>query len=100
MLQQQANTRTNQMAVISIATGVASWVLLPIIGAVVAVVTGHIARREIRQTGESGDGLAIIGLVLGYAHLLVALLIVGFILLFLFGALAFVIGSGGAHPPQ
>lgn len=99
-MQQPAAPGTNQMAVISLATGVASWVLLPVIGAVVAVVTGHIARREIRQTGESGDGLAIIGLVLGYAHLIVAFLILALILLFVFGALAFIVGSGTAHPAQ
>jgi hypothetical protein len=31
-----------------------------------AVVLGHLARHEIRRTGESGDGLALTGLVLGW----------------------------------
>ena len=30
------------------------------------MVCGHIARRQIRQTAERGDGLATGGLVLGY----------------------------------
>jgi hypothetical protein len=31
-----------------------------------AVVLGHMARAEIRRTGEQGDGLAVAGLVLGW----------------------------------
>lgn len=34
--------------------------------AIPAVILGHLARREIRRTGEQGDGLAVAGLVLGY----------------------------------
>ncbi|MFC5928189.1 DUF4190 domain-containing protein [Cryobacterium melibiosiphilum] len=33
----------------------------------VAVITGHIALSQIKKTGEKGRGLAIGGLVLGYA---------------------------------
>jgi Domain of unknown function (DUF4190)/Domain of unknown function (DUF1707) len=31
-----------------------------------AVILGHLARQQIRRTGERGDGMAIAGLVLGY----------------------------------
>jgi hypothetical protein len=31
-----------------------------------AVILGHMARSEIRQTGKRGDGMALAGLVLGY----------------------------------
>ncbi|MFD6157534.1 DUF4190 domain-containing protein [Nocardia sp. NPDC060256] len=31
-----------------------------------AIPLGHIARSEIRTTGEQGDGLAIAALILGY----------------------------------
>ncbi|NOK62593.1 MAG: DUF4190 domain-containing protein [Chloroflexi bacterium AL-W] len=46
------------------------------IGAIVAVVTGHMARREIRNSGGalSGDGMAIAGLALGYSQLVIAAL--------------------------
>jgi hypothetical protein len=30
------------------------------------VILGHIARRQIRETGENGDGMALAGLILGY----------------------------------
>jgi len=64
---------TNQMAAISLGFGIGQ-VLLPVVGGLVAIVTGHLARREIRQTGEAGDGLAVTGLVLGYVGVLLPLL--------------------------
>ncbi|MFE0461219.1 DUF1707 and DUF4190 domain-containing protein [Kitasatospora sp. NPDC058965] len=48
-----------------------------------AVITGHIARTQIRRTKEGGDGMATAGLVLGY------LSVAGWALLFLLGVFAF-----------
>jgi hypothetical protein len=49
------------------------WNALAIIAFVLAfvvppggIVCGHIARGQIRSTGEQGDGLALAGLILGY----------------------------------
>ena len=66
-------TQTSTMAVFSLVLGVLSWILLPIIGAFGAIITGHMARREVQQAAGrlSGDGLAIAGLILGYLNLLV-----------------------------
>ena len=36
------------------------------VGSVLGIVFGHIARRQIRRTGEGGNGLAIVGMVVGY----------------------------------
>ena len=36
------------------------------IGSVLALVFGYIARNQIRERGEGGDGLAIAGIVLGW----------------------------------
>jgi hypothetical protein len=33
---------------------------------ILAVIFGHVARRQIRGTGQRGDGLAIAGLIIGY----------------------------------
>jgi len=95
---QQASRPMNTMAVISLATGIGSWFLLPLIGGVIAVVTGHVAKSQIRRTGEDGATLATIGLVLGYLHLAVVLLVLLLVVLVIFGGLAFLIGSGGLHP--
>ena len=82
--------RTSTTAVLSLVFGILSWVMLPLLGAIVAVVTGHVARSEIRRAapGElEGDGMAVAGLVLGWANL--ALVLFGLLLvLFLFGGIA------------
>ena len=69
------SAQTNTLALVSLISGIASWVAVPVVGAIVAVVTGHMAKREIRRTGEQGNTYATVGLVLGYLHLAVVLLI-------------------------
>lgn len=72
------------LAIASVVSGVLSWVILPLIGAIVAVITGHMARNEIRNANGrlAGGGLATIGLILGYAQFVVAI-VGGCFLLFL-----------------
>ncbi len=70
-----ARPPTNQMAVVSLSFGIGQ-VLLPFVGAIVAIVCGHKAHREIRESGEAGEGMALAGLVLGYIGVAVPLLIV------------------------
>lgn len=68
--------RTNGKAIGAVVCGVTGLFFgLP---AVPAVVLGHMARREIRGTGEQGDGMAVAGLVLGYV---VTIVMVTFVLL-------------------
>ena len=67
------------MAIASLVLGILSvWLL--------AVIFGHIALRQIPRRGQGGRGIAIAGLVLGYAWL--ALYIVYVIV---------IIGAAGAH---
>ena len=56
---------TNSMAIASMVLGVAEFFTAGLT-AVPAVICGHIARRQMKQTAERGDGLATSGLVLGY----------------------------------
>lgn len=67
---------TSPAAIISLIAGIASWFIAPLLGAIIAIVSGHIARREIRASNGSltGDGLAVAGLVLGYGNLIVGAL--------------------------
>ncbi len=58
--------RTNSMAVASLVFGVSELFTLGLT-AIPAIVLGHVARREIRRTGEGGDGLATAGIILGWA---------------------------------
>ena len=83
--------RTNGMAVASLACGIGQlffWFL----AAIPAVVLGHMARRQIRETGEAGDGMAMAGLMLGYIGIVLTVLFVA-------GAVALVAvaGTHGQH---
>ena len=60
---------TNTLAVVSLVFGIMSWLVCPLIGGTVAAACGQMARGQIKQTGESGDGLATAGMVLGWLNL-------------------------------
>jgi hypothetical protein len=64
----------NHLAVASLACGVGQLIAGPL-STIPAVVLGHVARRQIRRTGEDGAGLALAGLLLGWAG--VTLLVIG-----------------------
>jgi DUF1707 SHOCT-like domain/Domain of unknown function (DUF4190) len=70
-----AGRRTNSLAVVSMGLGFGQ-VFLWFVGAIAAVVCGHAARRQIRQTGERGSGMALTGLILGYSGLAFWLLLI------------------------
>ena len=60
---------TNTMAVVSLVAGIVGLLVIPIIGSVAAVITGPMARKQIRETGERGDGMAVAGIATGWAGL-------------------------------
>ncbi|MGI8688757.1 MAG: DUF4190 domain-containing protein [Thermomicrobiales bacterium] len=74
-----ASRRLCPMAVISLVSGILTWIAIPVIGAVVAIMLGHGARRLIRRSGGEllGDGMAVAGIVLGYAQLFIIVLLIG-----------------------
>lgn len=78
----QAGVRssTNSLAGISLGFGIGQ-VVFWFFGAIIAVVCGHVARSQIRKTGEEGDSMALAGLILGYIGLAIPTLIVALILL-------------------
>ena len=51
----------NALAVVSLATAATGF------GAVAAIITGHVALAQLKTTKQSGRGLAIAGMVIGYA---------------------------------
>jgi hypothetical protein len=79
-----APARTNPLAAGSLACGIGQLFFGPL-ATIPAIVLGHMARREIRRTGEDGAGLATAGLVLGWMGaalvLLVSLSMVAFVAL-------------------
>jgi hypothetical protein len=71
-------TSLNTLAVVSIASALTS------IGAVAAIITGHVALTQIKKSGESGRGLALAGTIIGYVT--IALWVLGSIALVVAGA--------------
>ena len=61
--QYPAAQTTNGFAIASMVLGII-WIYW--IGSVLALVFGYVARSQIRQRGQSGDGMAIAGIVLGW----------------------------------
>ena len=66
---QRRAQETNPLAIVSMVCGMVALVLGPL--AILAIVFGHIARGQVRRTGEGGHGMATIGLILGYMVLVV-----------------------------
>jgi len=77
---------TNQMAVASLVCGIGQ-IFFWFLAGVPAIVFGHVARRQIRQTGEAGSGMATAGLALGYVGVLAPIVVLLII------AVVFIAGS-------
>jgi hypothetical protein len=80
--------QNSTMAIVSLVAGVLGWVLIPILGPIVAVITGHMAQGQIKGSNGAlrGRGLAIAGLILGYAQIvLLAAMICVVVILVLLG---------------
>jgi hypothetical protein len=65
----------NGLAIASLACGLAQFVFGPV-ATIPAIVLGHVARHQIKRTGEQGDGLALAGLILGWAAVILAVVLI------------------------
>jgi hypothetical protein len=63
--------RDSSLAIASLVCGLLTWSFVPFFGAIAAIITGHVAKKEIRESGDTltGDGMALTGLILGYTQL-------------------------------
>jgi uncharacterized protein DUF1707/uncharacterized protein DUF4190 len=68
-------TKTNGLAIASLACGIAQFAFGPM-ATIPAIVLGHVARHQIRHTGEQGAGLALAGLVLGWAAVILGIVLI------------------------
>ncbi len=67
--------KTNGFAIASLACGLAQFLFGPL-ATVPAIVFGHMARGQIKRTGEQGAGLALAGLVLGWAAVILGIVLI------------------------
>ncbi len=89
---------TSVLAITSLVCGILGWTLLPWLGSVVAVITGHMARKEIRlnPATKEGDGLALAGLIMGWSMIIVSIVSVIIAILF-FGGILAILGAAAAN---
>jgi hypothetical protein len=86
--------RINTLAVVSLVTAlVAPFGHITGVGGLAliltSIVTGHMARAEIRRTGEEGATLALIGLIISYVHIAISALII----IFFFGVVMAILAA-------
>lgn len=80
---------TNVLAIVAIISAF----FIPIAG----IICGHIARKQIRETGEQGDGLALTGLIVGYVFTAIIVVIIVIYIIFFVVLLGAVGMSGAAY---
>jgi|GEM_PF-6466613 hypothetical protein len=68
-----ASKPTNGFAIAALVCSLATFVFCGI-GSILGIVFGHIARRQIKRSGEGGSGLALAGLIVGYVTLALGIL--------------------------
>ena len=68
-------TGTNGLAIASLACGIAQFAFGPL-ATIPAIVLGHMARSQIRRTGEQGAGLALAGLILGWGAVILGVIVI------------------------
>ena len=82
------------LSIIALVAGILGLTLFPLIGSIVAIIAGPMAKREIDESGGTlgGENLAQIGMILGWIGLALSLLgcciafgILGFSFMMMFG---------------
>lgn len=82
-----APTKTNGLAITSLVSAIAAFVILPFIASIVAVITGHIALKQLRTSGEQGRGMALAGVIVGWVGVALGLLAIIIIVLSIIAAI-------------
>ncbi|MDJ0425265.1 DUF4190 domain-containing protein [Rhodococcus fascians] len=77
---------TNTLAIVSLVLAVLGLTFIPLIASVCAVVCGHVAKGQIKRTGEGGSGFATAGLIVGYVSIALFVLVVAAIFIFAIAA--------------
>jgi hypothetical protein len=68
-------SKINGLAIASVACGLGQFLFGPL-ATIPAIVFGHMARYQIKRTREQGAGLALAGLILGWATVILAVVLI------------------------
>jgi hypothetical protein len=69
-----APAKTNTLAIVSLIASISGFVILPFIGSVVGVITGHMSLNQLKTSGEQGRGMALAGTIVGWVGLGLAII--------------------------
>jgi hypothetical protein len=68
--------KTNTLAIVSLVASLVGIVwILPFIGSLVGVITGHMSLNQLKTSGEKGRGLALAGTIVGWVGLAFTIII-------------------------
>lgn len=83
--------KTNVLAIVSLVSSLVGIFVLPFIGSLVGVITGHMSLNQLKTSGEGGRGLALAGTIIGWIGL--AFVVIGVVIVIVI--IAAVAASGG-----
>jgi dihydroorotate dehydrogenase len=68
---------TSTLSIVSLISGILGFTVFPVIGSIIAIITGYMARQETRTVPPTaaGDGMATAGIIMGYVG--VGLVVIG-----------------------
>jgi hypothetical protein len=69
-----ATAKTNTLAIVSLIASIAAFIIVPFVGSVVGVITGHMSLNQLKTSGEQGRGMALAGTIVGWVGLGLAIL--------------------------
>lgn len=83
-------SQSSTLAVISLLSGIASFFIVPLLGAIAAIITGGMAKKEINQSAGriTGLGMANWGMILGWINIAFSLIGLCIGVLILLGAIS------------
>jgi Domain of unknown function (DUF4190) len=102
-----ARAQTNSLAIVSLVAGFLSFFahVIPLVGgfsvALIAIITGFMARDQIKRTGEQGIWMANVGILVGLIHIVLGLVLVLVLIVavFVLGAALFGFAAHGGSSP-
>ena len=82
--------QTSSLAVISLISGIASYFIVPLFGAIAAIITGNMAKKKIKESAGrlTGDDMAKWGMILGWVNVGLSLIGLCVGMLILLGAIS------------
>jgi len=97
-----SGAQTNSLAIVSLASAILSFFahVIPVVGgftvALIAIITGFMARGQIRRTGEQGMWMANVGILVGFIHIALGLVFI-LVLIFFVVVLGFALFGIASH---